>query len=589
MELYDRYFEEGLKCRPYESGEEAMGDIMAMVDICLSEAFLGRDVEQERLDMRGVVITPQEFYLALNSRTLEARCGTQRASTRIRQEMELVEAHIKSRVRQSMEAERLPGIFRIIRKLQLSRLESFCFFLALVCDYDRKYERLYGYIQDNVDARMPTVGLGLSLYQGLMNQDTSDVNGDFPWIRRDSPLWIYLLKAEPWNGTCSKLSRPMAVRESVLRFLKGEPWKEGALVYSAGIFPKEKRLTVSLPGLVELAEQMKDGTIPSAPYAQVSPETMLADLAFLCKVEDWFLELSREGRAEYRDKIKRFSWVLPLLGLEGEMAEGLGLDAARVRLIYRWEDLILEESQKCLLRHICNQVAYRDVVMKEWGFERKLPYGNGVSAVFYGAPGTGKTMAAQVMGQELGQQVYRVDVSRLVSKYVGETEKNIGELFDRAREQRVILFFDEADGLFAKRSSISSSNDRYANMETSYLLQRFEEYEGVAILATNFIHNMDDAFKRRIRFFVRFTFPDRAMRKRLWQSMIPEDAPVEEPLEFSWLANQFELAGSAIKEISTNAAYLAAAEKRGIRNQDIKTALKLYFLKLGKSIEEFEC
>lgn len=494
MEWYKAYFREEMRERSYLSNPEAMVDVRAMVDVCLNLMFDGRDAEGERLDMRGVVITPQEFGDALRDWTLDARrCKNQKEiHETMRKEMSLVLKHIQMRIQKSKEAGRLPEIYALIERLELNGPEAFCFCLSVVCDYDRKYERLYGYLQDNIAARLPTVGLGISLYEKTINPQA---NGQEIWLRGNSPLWKYLLKDSPPEAGESKLSRPMSVRDVVIAYLTGEVEVEAVL--------------------------------------------------------------QQEADMEC---------------------------ASRVRLVYEWDDLIIEESQKQLLHQICARIHYRDVVMEQWGFGRKLPYGSGVSAIFYGSPGTGKTMAAQVLGKVMKKEVYRVDISRLTSKYIGETEKNLGRLFDKAQEYGWILFFDEADGLFAKRSAISTSNDRYANMETGYLLQRFEEFEGIAILATNFINNMDEAFKRRIKFFVRFTFPNREMRLKLWQSMIPSEARLDEPLQYSFFASGFELPGSDIKEIITNSAYLAASEGKGIRNEHIRRALQSHYQKMGKKL-----
>lgn len=272
-----------------------------------------------------------------------------------------------------------------------------------------------------------------------------------------------------------------------------------------------------------------------------------------------------------------------------QMENQLGSIAAAVTSTYTWEDLVLGEEQREHLDMICNQVKYQSQVGEEWGFHRKTLYGRGISAVFYGPPGTGKTMAAQVIANELGFVLYRVDISQIVSKYIGETEKNISDLFRRARNTNAILFFDEADALFAKRSEVKDFHDRNANMETAHLLQQIEDYEGISILATNLVGNLDDAFKRRIKFMVHFSFPVTEVRKQLWETILPQETPREEEIDFSFFAEQFELTGSSIKEILTSAAFLSAAEGRGLKNQDIVKAVRLHFAKYGRvvSMEEF--
>ena len=262
----------------------------------------------------------------------------------------------------------------------------------------------------------------------------------------------------------------------------------------------------------------------------------------------------------------------------------LGEYAEHIESAFVWDDLIVEETVKRRLRHICSQVRYRSVVGDEWGFFRKTPYGRGISALFYGPPGTGKTMAAQVMAAELGLDLYRVDLSRMVSKYIGETEKNISSLFERASQMNVILFFDEADSLFTKRSEVKDANDRNANAETAHLLQKLESYEGIVILATNLAEQIDDAFKRRIRFMIPFRFPDVDTRRILWKSLIPETAPVEEGTDLDFFAERFELSGSQIKEIIVNAAFIAVSEGRVLDNEAIKESLTLNYAKYGKQL-----
>lgn len=260
----------------------------------------------------------------------------------------------------------------------------------------------------------------------------------------------------------------------------------------------------------------------------------------------------------------------------------LGTYAQRLDSRFVWDDLILGEEPKKQMRMICNQMKYRDVVGEQWGFHKKTPYGRGLSVLFYGPPGTGKTMAAQVMANELGLDLFRIDISQMVSKYIGETQKNISRLFEKAKDINAVLFFDEADSLFAKRSEAKDSHDRNANAETAHLLQKLEDYEGITILATNYLNNIDDAFKRRIKFIINIAFPDRDVRLRLWQTTLPKETACEEELDFEFFADHFELSGSSIKEILTNAAYLAASEHRGLKNCDIVEAVKLNYAKYGK-------
>lgn len=271
-----------------------------------------------------------------------------------------------------------------------------------------------------------------------------------------------------------------------------------------------------------------------------------------------------------------------LQGVKQHSVNQLGKYATLINAVFTWDDLVIDEEQKREMQMICNQIKYRSVVGEEWGFHKKTPYGRGLCALFYGSPGTGKTMAVQVMANELGLDLYRIDLSQLVSKYIGETEKNISDLFRRAKNINALLFFDEADALFAKRSEVKDSHDRYANADTAHLLQKIEEYEGISILATNYVNNIDDAFKRRIKFMIHFVFPTPEVRLKLWKTILPETAVLEEEIDFEFFAEKFELSGSNIKEILINAAYLAASEHTGIANRHIVEAVKLNFKKYGK-------
>lgn len=264
----------------------------------------------------------------------------------------------------------------------------------------------------------------------------------------------------------------------------------------------------------------------------------------------------------------------------------LGRFAALVPAVYGWEDLVISPQQKHEMHLICNQLKYRSVVGEEWGFYKKTAYGRGICALFYGSPGTGKTMAVQVIANELGLDLYRVDLSQLVSKYIGETEKNISQLFQKAKNINALLFFDEADALFSKRSEVKDSHDRNANAQTAHLLQKLEDYEGIAVLATNYINNIDDAFKRRIKFMINFAFPQASVRLRLWKTILPQQVPCAEELDFEYYAEHFELSGSSIKEILTNAAFMAAAEKEKLANRHIIEAVKLNFAKYGKVLSD---
>ncbi|GBF34832.1 ATPase [Desulfocucumis palustris] len=256
--------------------------------------------------------------------------------------------------------------------------------------------------------------------------------------------------------------------------------------------------------------------------------------------------------------------------------------ASRIQPKYTWDDVILPPEQKELLHDACNQMKYRHVVYGEWGFQRKLSYGKGLSMLFSGPPGTGKTMSAQVVARELYMELYKIDLSQVVSKYIGETEKNLQMIFREAHLSNAILFFDETDALFGKRSEVKDSHDRYANIETAFLLQKMEEYDGITIMATNFKQNIDEAFMRRINFVIEFPFPDAEYREKIWRSMFPPEAPLDDDIDFDFIAGRFEIAGGNIKNIVVSAAFLAAEASERIGMKHIIRAAKYELRKIGK-------
>ncbi len=260
--------------------------------------------------------------------------------------------------------------------------------------------------------------------------------------------------------------------------------------------------------------------------------------------------------------------------------------AQRIELAATWDDLVLPEPQHKVLREIAVHVRQRSRVYEDWGFAAKGLRGLGISVLFVGASGTGKTMAAEVLANELQLDLYRIDLSQVVSKYIGDTEKNLRRVFDAAEDGGAILLFDEADALFGKRSEVKDSHDRYANIEVSYLLQRMEAYRGLAILTTNMKSALDTAFLRRIRFIVQFPFPDTAQRAEIWRRIFPSSTPTD-GLDVNRLA-RLNIAGGNIRNIALNAAFLAADAEEPVRMMHLLRAVRGEYAKLEKPLTEAE-
>lgn len=266
----------------------------------------------------------------------------------------------------------------------------------------------------------------------------------------------------------------------------------------------------------------------------------------------------------------------------------LGTLAYQIHPRFAWDDIVLPGEHKIILREIVNMVRGRGIVLEEWGLGKKLVSSSGVSALFAGPPGTGKTMAAEVIAGELGLDLYKIDLSSVVNKYIGETEKSLGKLFDEASASNSILFFDEADALFGKRSEVKDSHDRYANIEVSYLLQRMEQYDGITILATNLRSSMDEAFTRRLQFAIDFPFPDEKDRLHLWETLLPPHVPRDATVNLSLLARRFKLAGGNIRNVIVSAAHIAAANGRVVTQHHLLHGIRRELQKMGRLVDERE-
>jgi hypothetical protein len=272
-------------------------------------------------------------------------------------------------------------------------------------------------------------------------------------------------------------------------------------------------------------------------------------------------------------------------GARLENVAAMGPGVRRVEPCVGWPDLVLPAEPAGQLRELVERVRHRDLVLGAWRLRPGGGRGRGVTALFAGESGTGKTLAAEVMARELGLDLYVTELSAVVDKYVGETEKNLERLFEQAERANAVLLFDEADAVFGKRSQTKDAHDRYANMESSYLLQRLETFGGVAVLTTNLRGNIDDAFTRRLDLVVDFPFPDRELRRALWAGCLSAPVPVSDDIDLDLVAAEFELAGGAIRAAAITAAYLAAAADRPVGMVDVLTGARREYRKLGRLID----
>ncbi len=285
---------------------------------------------------------------------------------------------------------------------------------------------------------------------------------------------------------------------------------------------------------------------------------------------------------------RRQSIDLLLEGCKHQAASGLAQLSDRIHPQYGWNDLVVTAGVAEQLQELCDQVRLQYRVYEDWGLIAKSSRGRCVSALFSGPSGTGKTMAAEIIAKELKMDLAKVDLASVVSKYVGETEKNLSVIFDEAQNADIVLFFDESDALFGKRTEVKDSHDRYANIEINYLLQRIETFDGVLLLSTNQRSHLDDAFTRRLRFSIEFAPPREHERSRLWQLMLPRQVPQKSDLDFDFLAQAFEVTGGTIRNASLTAAFLAAKENSCVSMEHLVLAVRREYQKAGRICTEAE-
>jgi AAA+ superfamily predicted ATPase len=303
---------------------------------------------------------------------------------------------------------------------------------------------------------------------------------------------------------------------------------------------------------------------------QLNPAQIDAAVATACRDRDW----QAHGRAVSVPDLARAA--------RAQCGHALAALARRIAPERRWADLVLPDESLGMLREICDRVVHRARVLDAWGWDRQLSLGKGVTALFAGPSGTGKTLAAEVIASELGLDLFQIDLANVVSKYIGETEKNLDRVFEAARHANAVLLFDEAEALFGKRSEVRDAHDRYANLEVAYLLQKMEAFEGLAILSTNMRQNIDEAFTRRLAFTVHFPFPEEADRRRIWDIIWPAATPRADDVDAARLARELMLSGGGIKNAALAAAFYAAADGGVVTRAHVMRAARREFQKMGK-------
>lgn len=638
--------------------------------------------------LRGLIVSREEVEEYLDQIPL-ARPG-HLASTPALEALELPEG---------LPFSRLAAAFR------LTALDAYVLLLCLAAEFDRRYERFYAYLQDDVSERRPTVNLMMNLLGATSSErfvvwERLGAEGALRQFRlveceartQHSGLLSQILKVDP-RMTAYVLGdeRPDERLKHTVRVVEGDApisavnleaiyraLPEAPMVYMQGKGTMGEAETaaalcagygmvlvrVDLPGLAALegtfdlnwrlavreaylhqAAILLDGW-ESCLNDQFQPPQAFWDAlleyprpVFLRGAGDWEpLDMRRARRLlrvtfavpVYNERYEAWEhftqgWVVEgetlaelankfrftrgqiaraaqsaadraasrgetvgkddlYAGAQAHAGLRLGTLAQRITPRYGWEHLILPPDPVEQLRELTARLQYAHIVNDEWGFGKKTS--RGVSALFAGESGTGKTLAAEVIGSDLGLVMYRIDLSSVVSKYIGETEKNLSAIFGEAQSGNAILFFDEADALFGKRSEVRDAHDRYANIEIAYLLQQIETYDGLVVLATNFRQNIDEAFTRRLDFVIDFPFPDVQYRERIWAAHFPSSAPLSPAINLAEIAERYRLAGGNIRNAALAAAYLAAMDGQVITPVHIRSAIRRENQKMGRLLDE---
>lgn len=404
-------------------------------------------------------------------------------------------------------------------------------------------------------------------------------------LLHDALTFLHLPQPEPSQGEDEKkhgrhiltaLSSSLDLFATPI-FLGASPTSEPFIPEIDGILDFELRLPSPTEQANTWRQTLSDFQLPCPPHEQLNHLSQRFPLG-LEDIHRVIADVSLKARLTNLPP----AWPDILACASRTVQRAMSTIAQRIPASFNWNDVVLDPDTLEQLQEIVTYARHRKKVLDDWGFRKKLPYGRALSALFWGQPGTGKTMMASIIAREIGMELFRVDISQLVSKYIGETEKNLARAFDEATRNNAVLLFDEADSLFSKRTEVKSSNDRYANLEVNFLLQKMESFEGVTILTTNFEASIDDAFRRRIRFKIQFPFPDTTQRAFLWQSMFPDSLVFDkESVDFRELGEEFKLSGGNIKEAVLRAAFIAAERETPITHEVLWEAATRVHRSLG--------
>ena len=665
----------------YSSQWELFGDLCAWLDLLLyyhyrHHRWLGPDSELK--NMLGLVVSREEFEHML-ARAAQTGLSAQVTDEEWEQILLTRQAIL---LRLERTTEELP-LLALFSRCELDEFQQNCVILAYVRVVDKKYEKIFAYLQDDMTSRAPDISLAVQLFlprgesmeaylsrfsrrdgfqrlfqpeplsrgslvlrdvvvEFLSSGTVSDLPGRkiFDGAVRPSsfrPMVVHgeiarrldailedptpccvLLSGPPGGGKKFQVEHMMARRQArcVFADLEGDGWRmaaENAALTACltdaylCLYHLDRRDETGEPippgaAMMTVLEELKSGKETRFFLSQNPIKAHLATLEVEVEIpaltEEEVTQMFRDAlrsvtldpdctpeqlaatfRFSPRQVVTACEQAVGLARLAGnamisseticqccyrQVVHKLGDLASRVPAAFTWDDVVMPEPQKRLMKQACGHIRHKVQVYSRWKFGEKVQYGRGLSILFAGAPGTGKTMCAQVIANQLNMEMYKINLSQIVSKYIGETEKNLRAVFTEARNANCILFFDECDALFGKRSEVKDAHDRNANVEVAYLLQQIEEYDGVCILATNLIGNIDAAFMRRITYVVRFPFPEADMREQIYRRTIPGSAPLSDDIDWRFLAEKFPLSGGHIKNIVLAAAFMAAAEETQI-------------------------